>query len=371
LYNSLINSNIKNNIAIRTPGRICLFGDHQDYLGLPVIACAINRHIYLTAKKNFRPYILINKPDIGEQRILELPLKITQVESGDYFLAAIKILEAYNCHPEEGYEITITGNIPINAGTSSSSAVIISWVQFLISAYGCNQTITREFISKIAYEAEVAFHGFPGGKMDQYSIGLGDIIYLETGENFAYKTFKKHLPGLVVAESGIPKQTTGVLGELKEKALEAIKHVKNHIPGFQIENVSKDEYLSFAKYIPKPFWLYFEAAILNHDITQRAFLEFQKTNLEYRKIGALINEHHQILKEHLTITVPLIDRMINASLSAGALGAKIVGSGRGGSIVVLVEEGTQNEVIRAIMKSGAKDAYSVEIDSGTEIIKLD
>ena len=34
------------------PGRTCLFGDHQDYLGLPVIACAISRNIKLTATEN-------------------------------------------------------------------------------------------------------------------------------------------------------------------------------------------------------------------------------------------------------------------------------------------------------------------------------
>jgi galactokinase len=29
-------------VIISTPGRICLFGEHQDYLGLPVIAMAIS-----------------------------------------------------------------------------------------------------------------------------------------------------------------------------------------------------------------------------------------------------------------------------------------------------------------------------------------
>ncbi|PCH58486.1 MAG: hypothetical protein COC11_03510 [Candidatus Neomarinimicrobiota bacterium] len=27
-------------MTIKTPSRICLFGEHQDYLGLPVIAMA-------------------------------------------------------------------------------------------------------------------------------------------------------------------------------------------------------------------------------------------------------------------------------------------------------------------------------------------
>ncbi|MBT4369578.1 MAG: galactokinase family protein, partial [Candidatus Marinimicrobia bacterium] len=29
-------------MEISTPGRICLFGEHQDYLGLPVIAMGIS-----------------------------------------------------------------------------------------------------------------------------------------------------------------------------------------------------------------------------------------------------------------------------------------------------------------------------------------
>ena len=39
-------------ISIKAPGRVCLFGDHQDYLGLPIIAAAVNRGIYLKAKTN-------------------------------------------------------------------------------------------------------------------------------------------------------------------------------------------------------------------------------------------------------------------------------------------------------------------------------
>ena len=39
-------------ITSTAPGRICLFGDHQDYLKLPIIACAINRYIKLDAIEN-------------------------------------------------------------------------------------------------------------------------------------------------------------------------------------------------------------------------------------------------------------------------------------------------------------------------------
>ncbi len=32
---------VPKHIRVTAPGRICLFGEHQDFLGLPVIACAI------------------------------------------------------------------------------------------------------------------------------------------------------------------------------------------------------------------------------------------------------------------------------------------------------------------------------------------
>ena len=39
-------------ITSQAPGRICLFGDHQDYLQLPIIACAVDRRLYVKAIPN-------------------------------------------------------------------------------------------------------------------------------------------------------------------------------------------------------------------------------------------------------------------------------------------------------------------------------
>jgi len=39
-------------MIVKAPARICLFGDHQDYLELPVIACAIDKYITVEGKPN-------------------------------------------------------------------------------------------------------------------------------------------------------------------------------------------------------------------------------------------------------------------------------------------------------------------------------
>ena len=53
-------------ILSEAPGRICLFGDHQDYLQLPVIACAINRKLQIKAIPNNKGYFLIHKIDLDQ-----------------------------------------------------------------------------------------------------------------------------------------------------------------------------------------------------------------------------------------------------------------------------------------------------------------
>ncbi|MGW9684898.1 GHMP family kinase ATP-binding protein [Flagellimonas sp. 2504JD1-5] len=359
----------RDRIVVKAPGRTCLFGDHQDYLGLPVIACAIDRYMILTGEINNSEQLVVNMPDVGHQRIFTVAGENPLPEPGDFLLTALKVLEKYDCVPNRGYNVEITSNIAINAGTSSSSALLLTWAQFLIEAFGCNQEVTKEFLSRVAYEAEVTYHGSPGGKMDQYSIGMGNIIYLETGDEFSYEMFHKPIAGLIVAESGIPKQTTGVLGELKTKARMAIEEVEKQCPDFVLEKTTEDEISKYLKHVPEDLKIYFSAAIINHSITQQALQEFRQPELNTSKIGELMNRHHHILKDYLELTVPKIDSMVDAAIEAGALGAKIVGSGRGGSIVVLAKDGDQEKVVKALMEAGSENAYAVSVDEGVRIIE--
>ncbi|WP_234387148.1 mevalonate kinase [Aquimarina sp. Aq78] len=369
-YNSMILNKVnrKSKLISFAPGRTCLFGDHQDYLGLPVIACAINRHIKLTALKNEEKTFNINKPDIGKKRSIDIYDEIGSVEKGDHLRSSLKVLRRYGCIPNIGYDITISGNLPINAGTSSSSAVVVSWVQFLLEAFGADDKITPELISQIAYEAEVLEHGNPGGKMDQYSIGLGNIMYLETGENNSYELFDRPIPGLIIGESGIPKETIGVLNELKENAWQAIHTLAMCHENFNIENVEKRNVKKLSHHLPDRLEPFFYAAVSNHDITKKALSEFKKDHLDVEKIGVLMNEHHAILRDFLKITLPKIDCMIEGALKVGAYGAKIVGSGKGGSIVAIAPEGKEQQVIDEIIKAGGKDAYLVKVDPGARIL---
>lgn len=348
----------------RAPGRICLFGDHQDYLQLPIIACAINRYITIEGIPNDKDYFHILLPDMEDEVMLRFRESEPSIQKGNHLRATLEVVKRYGCIPDKGYDIKIYGTIPINAGLSSSSAMVVAWVQWLLITYRCDQKVTPKLIGKIAYEAEVIEQNSPGGKMDQYTSALGDLLYLETDAQSYFQKIDTSLKGLIVGESGIPKNTIGLLGNVKTNALHAIALVTEKEPDFDISHATLSDYKSYKNLLSNELQPFLYASIQNHLITQEARVALSKKTIDYKHLGRLLNAHHDVLKNVLRITVPRIDAMIDAAIQHGAYGAKIVGSGGGGSICVLASEKNQQLIIDAIIDTGAHHAYSVQISKG-------
>ncbi|WP_240531807.1 mevalonate kinase [Maribacter sp. 4G9] len=358
---------IDKEIKIVAPGRTCLFGDHQDYLGLPVIACAIDRHIFLNATRNDSKVFRIRMQDIDSKRDIPISEEFRSLEARDYFASALRVLRREGCLPNRGYDVDITGNIPINSGNSSSSAVLLAWIYFLIEAFGIDRPVDREFLAELGYRAEILEHREPGGMMDHFSIAMGGVVHIKTEAPFECSTIGSKLHGMVTGVSGVPKETVGLLGRVKGNAQKAIQIVSDKFNDFNIHKATILDLKKYGPLLPLDLVPYFEAAIENHHITQMALLEFQKPNLDLQEIGKLMTAHHSLLKDKLKITVPKIDVMIDAVLKQGAYGAKIVGSGGGGSIVVLTKPGTETKIVDALLSVGAKEAYTIQVDPGLRV----
>ncbi len=342
----------------KAPGRICLFGDHQDYMQLPVIACSINRFIEIRVKENKSNYFNIYKPDLNEEDKIDLNAPLHDVNQGDYLRLALKVLKRNGCIPDRGFDIEIKSNIPINAGLSSSSALTVAWIKFLTTTFGMSQEVTAELISQLAYETEVIEQNSSGGKMDQYTIGMGGLIYLDTKTD-QIERLTQPFEGLVIGNSGISKDTLGTLAQLKGDALPAIAQVKSLYPSFKIEETDISDLGSYTNCVEHRLKDIFRAAIMNYSITKKARALFNQETLDRSAIGELMNEHHKILRDKLLITVPKIDDMIEATNNAGALGSKIVGSGGGGCIVALADKENEASVINSLIEAGAVEAFSV------------
>ena len=352
-------------ILSTAPGRVCLFGDHQDYLKLPVIACAIDRMMQIDAEENGKDHFEIDMPDMAQKRSIPLQQDFDEIERGDFLKIALKVLQKRQIVPTKGYRLTITSEIPINAGLSSSSALTIAWIQFLIAAFS-DRSFSPKELALLAYETEVIEPGSSGGKMDQFTIAIGDTIFLDTHTDRVQKFNDVDLD-LVVGVSGLPKDTFGTLSHLKSNAWNAIDQVKAQIPEFDIGTTTVNELnknLTLVETSLKPF---FYAAVCNHDITQKALKTLEEEPLNPQILGELMNEHHHILKSYLKITPPLMDKMIDTANDNGALGSKIVGSGGGGCMVAIVQDQNQKQIIEAIKAAGAEDAFAVNITKGATL----
>ncbi len=347
-------------IETNAPGRICFFGDHQDYLTLPVIAGTIDRFIRIKGEPNGKNYLQLKLINFDSELKINLkdPLKV--LKKGDYLRSSIRVLKRNGIILNEGYNVEIKGDIPINAGLSSSSALTVAWLRFLTKAAIPDKKFEDEQFAKWAYESEVLEFNEAGGLMDQYTISIGGMLYINTLET-TYKRMKVSMGKLIIGDSGIKKKTQDVLRRLKGGATKAIEMVQKDNPNFKIHTAKKQDFYDLRKNLPFELHPYFYAAIFNHEITQNAFLELNNSNCDVNKIFNLINAHQEILDKKLNNTPNEMIRMMNAAKRSGAKATKIVGSGGGGCFLAMSDPQDEKKVLNSILSAGAVDAFSVNL----------
>lgn len=353
-------------MKISTPGRICLFGEHQDYLGLPVIAAAISRRINVSGEKRTDNKIHIHMPDIQSEEVFLLEADLRYTRQRDYFKSAINVLRRHGYRFENGFEVHVNGNIPINSGTSSSSALLVSWIHFLtrMATVKPVEAATRFDIGKYAVEAEVLEFGEPGGMMDQYSTALGNIMYLETVPEPMALSYPVKLGTFVLGDSLEPKDTLGILKHVKFGMLDIIRQL-NEREAFDLHTFPAEEAGRFRSELSEEQFRLLEGNLSDRDILREARTMFAENDIDKNRIGALLTLHQDSLRDAKKVSTPKINRMIEASLKAGALGAKINGSGGGGCMFAYAPHNPE-AVAEAIEREGGKP-YIIEVDEGTRM----
>ena len=347
-------------ITSEASARICFFGDHQDYLNLPVIAGTIDRKIKIKATPNSTASFFLQLLDLEKTITIDLNNKNRLIFSGDYFRSSMLVLQNEGAQFMQGYDIEISGTIPLNAGISSSSALVVAWLRFLIQAQEVSSLVSNETLGLLAYRAEVLYFNQPGGLMDQYTIAQGGLLYIDTKTGSTTK-LPATLGKLVVAESGIYKETLTVLQNARIFGQNAIEVVLKKEPNFDIHTATVNSYNNYLQFVPEEYKNHWYAAIHNHLLTQAAKKALQTDKPNLKGIGTLMNAHQTILEERIQNTPISMKIQMDAARSAGALGAKIIGSGGGGCMVAMVTEDALQPVINAFLAKGAKAAYEVNL----------
>ena len=349
-------------MEISTPGRVCLFGEHQDYLGLPVLAMAISLRSAIRGTYRNDSMVIIHKPDIG--KIEKFSFNNLEYESPrDHFKSGLKVCKKFGFKFSKGFECDLRSNIPIKAGTSSSSSILVSWIHFLSQIADNAKNLDRNTIAELAYQAEVVEFNSPGGMMDQYSTALGGLIYLESDPKISIEEINTKLGAFVLGDSMEQKDTIGILSRCRESRLSILKKMKESNSEVSFHTISFDQIDAYNLTIDEKKLLY--GTIQNRDLLFEAKKELNKPKLDQELFGNLLNEQHAILRDVLRVSTPKIDFMLKSAVDAGAYGGKINGSGGGGCMFAYCPDNPE-EIKRVINNVGGR-AYIVYATDGTKV----
>lgn len=351
-------------LTISTPGRICLFGEHQDYLGLPVIAAAISRRVQMEGEYRDDKRIIIHLPDIGSELQMEVSdARMPYLEKRDYFRSGYNVLIDKGLMFSRGMECTVNGNIPINSGTSSSSALLVTWIHFLSKMADNPHQFSPQELGELAFQAEIVEFIEPGGMMDHLSTAIGNAVYLQFEPKVTAEALQPQLGAFVLADSLEPKDTIGVLRRAKFARLDLIDKIRHTIPSFSLHDFETANKEQLEDLLTADEYALLSGTLRNRDILREALTFFKHDTMTDEILGKLLSEHHCILRDLLQISTPKIERMMAAALDAGALGGKINGSGGGGCMFVYAPHEPE-KVAEAIDAVGGK-SYIIRIDQGT------
>jgi galactokinase len=356
---------------VSTPGRICLFGEHQDYLDLPVISAAISLRLSIEAWPRADSLVRIEAPDISDAMVFDLARVAGPAPAADpaaspadwrtFLLNGVRALSARGYGFSRGFDATIRGDIPIRAGTSSSSALVVSWVNLLARASDQGAPLSGEDCALVAWQAEVEAAGGAGGRMDQYATAVGGLLFQDFHPTTRLEPLPARLGAFVLGDSRTPKDTQAILARVKDRVLDSVRRIRAAHPDFALQRVGADDVKHYVAELSAEERALIHATVRNRDLTRAGCALLRGPDAG--ELGALLNEQHAILAGSLGISTPTIDALLRAALATGAAGGKINGSGGGGCMFAYAPVAPE-AVAAAIARAGGTP-YIVQVDAGT------
>ncbi|MHA1906277.1 MAG: GHMP family kinase ATP-binding protein [Candidatus Thorarchaeota archaeon] len=335
---------------VRAPGRVCLFGEHSDYLGLDVIPAAIDLYIEITAHPRDDDLIHVDYLDTGVEDEFPIDTLLAHRNERDYLRSAFNVVLELKKPPKNGWDVRVSGNIPLAGGLSSSSALAVASI--LAAGHMGGLTFSPSDLSRYAYEAEVERFGESGGMMDHVASAFGGITHVSMTSDQKVTHLPADLQGFVIGDSRKKKKdTVGDLREIRKTVEAGYKEMARKHLGFDRRITPLNEVLSRSR--SNESVLMAEGTLKNRDLTAIAFELLQQKKPDDYYLGELLNQHHVILRDYLHRSTPKIEKMIVAARGAGALGCKINGSGGGGTMLAYAS-GWEKEVASAIVKAGGE-----------------
>ena len=399
--------------CVRAPGRINLIGEHTDYNGFPVMPMAIERAVRIVVAA--RDGQIAELRDANEAaygpRLFSLDRHLEPYEPGDwgnYAKAAVqgiieRALEAGRRVDDlKGMVCLVDGDIPVEAGLSSSTALVVACA--LAFAHVNGMRIARREMAELTAEAE-HYVGTRGGGMDQAACllaGKGQALKVDFfplraqavpfpadccivaahstisakktgGRREAYNGRvtecavgarilaralgvppPKRLADLVAACPGMgPADFAALLGRILDgrDGLGAVEAAR--LCGME-DAEFRARFLAGSGVSAEPAGGFKVAARCRHVFTEAERTERAARALragQVEELGRLMDESHVSCASDYEISCPELDELVGLMRGAGAFGARLTGAGFGGFAIALARRADAQRLMDVVEKS--------------------
>jgi galactokinase len=333
------------------PGRANLMGEHTDYNQGFVLPFALGQGIAAAAARRSDGRLVVysaQEPDAVLDVVLA-DLAPGQVTGWAAYPAGVAWSLAAAGYEVPGACLAIDSDVPAGAGLSSSAALECATALALTELAGLR--VDRRELAAIARRAENDFAGVPSGIMDQSASLLGerghalllDCRSLETSQ-VPFDPGASGAELLLINTRASHQLTAGAYAERRAECEQAARLLG--VPSLRYLTAVAD-----TSRLTDPVLRRRVRHVVTDDqrVLEVVALLRSGSADAYPQIGRLLTQAHVSLRVDFEVSWPEADLTVDAALAAGALGARMIGGGFGGSVLALV--GSAAEVRAAVAEA--------------------
>jgi galactokinase len=344
-------------VTVRAPGRVNLIGEHTDYNDGFVLPAAIDRAIEFGARRRNDRVVRAYSIDFQEQAefSLEAIEKDNEHAWSNYLRGVLKFLQEEG-HSLTGIDVAFGGNVPREAGLSSSAAVEVGAVVLSMKLF--NIELDPLEVVRLARRAENDFVSVPCGIMDQFACAMGKrdhALFLDCRDlSYRYVPLSGRVK-IVVCYSGVRRALAASEYKVRlQQCRQAVAQLGT--TGLAVKSLREIDLtdLEVARHSLSEILLKRARHVVSeNDRVLKAVNDLEKGDLE--SFGRLMVASHESLRDDYEVSCRELDVLVELALKQpGVLGARMTGAGFGGCTVNLVVAGAAEPFAEAVQEGYSK-----------------